>query len=37
MSAHLPAEAGCEICEWISTVGLYCGTITWQQIFKGSR
>jgi len=41
MSAHLPAEAGCETwesetCE-CSTIGLYCVTITCQQqFFKGS-
>jgi len=36
MSAPLPAEPGCEVASGCSTVGLYCVTITWQQIFKGS-
>jgi len=37
MSPALPAEAGCESRADCSTVGVYCVTIPWQQIFKGSR
>jgi len=33
MYPPLPAEVGCQSCE---RIGLYCITITWQQIFKSS-
>jgi len=37
MSARLPAESGCgNLLSDCSAVGLYCITITWQQIFKSS-
>ena len=38
MSVSLPAEAVCETCERIVRLfGLYCVTIKWQPIVKGSR
>jgi len=38
MFAPLPAKASCRnLRSDCCAVGLYCVTITWQQMFKGSR